>query len=162
MRQRVVLLEDSDVDASDTQESLEEHFPGIIVERISTESDFLHALPDLESDPPKLFILDMLVRWAKTPQTDPLRPPEVLPVPPPPPEVLRDGFYRAGLRCIKALAKYNVSHDRPVIVLTALDRSDLTDVLTENDLEREIVFVKKEFDDGILLREAERLITTPL
>lgn len=71
------------------------YFASARFHRISTESDFRARFEEIAGDPPDAVILDVMLRWAD-------------PVPnmkPPPPEVEKDGFWRAGLRNAKMLAK---------------------------------------------------------
>lgn len=80
-----------------------------------SEHAFMEALLNLPVHPEDVFVLDVMVRW-----TDPQ--PEI---PQPPLNVMDEGYYRAGLRCQKAIRNKGLKNK--VIMLTVLENGDLTE-----------------------------------
>lgn len=84
------------------------------VTEIDTEHGFREALPGLIEQPPDMFIMELLMRWA-----DPI------PGAPPVPEDVREGgHFRAGQRIVRLLVESPISHV-PVIVSSVLDGEDV-------------------------------------
>lgn len=119
------------------------------VKRISTERDFRLNLPKLENNLPSIIIMDVMLRW-----TDPSSKIER-----PPREVRTEGFYRAGIRCTRLLAEWDITKEVPVILYTILERTDLEKQLAELSSSINIVHLRKESDvDRLieLIREIRR------
>jgi len=101
----ILIIEDDELQAVDLKSRLEKNLE-IPVEVISTESTFLKRVDGVNSQTYTAAVVDMMLRW-----TDPAPNME-----PPPPEVLEEGSYTAGLRCCRALAAKGVR----CIIFTAL------------------------------------------
>lgn len=82
---------------------------------IRTEHEFRENLKHFLKEPPNLFLIDVMLRW-----TDPA--PNI---PEPPPEVEKESFYRAGIRCVRLLLDHEETSTIPVILYTILEESDL-------------------------------------
>jgi CheY-like chemotaxis protein len=111
------------------------------VHRISTESQFRKQLKQIEDKRPDVVVMDVMLPW-----TDPS--PNIEP---PPPEVLEQGFYRAGVRCTKLLAENKKTKDIPVILYTVLERADLEDQLKEFSPGAKVAHLRKDSDDDRLI-----------
>jgi CheY-like chemotaxis protein len=147
---RVIVLEDDSIQADAIRESLEENFAGIAVSLVPTEAQFHETMTEIARNPPDLLILDVMVRW-----THPS--PEM---PPRPPEVVAEGFRRAGLRCLRLLLAAEETKDIPVILYTVLSRSDLERELL--DLPPHVLFLEKESDlDRLVLHIRSMLENLP-
>jgi CheY-like chemotaxis protein len=118
---RILLIEDDDEQARFSAEVLKERLPATTVEVIPTESAFRAALPRLVGEPPDIAIIDVMLRWADPSPN----------VPPRPPDVTRQGLYRAGLRVQKMLEQNETTRHVPVILYTALDPTSLQRELSE-------------------------------
>jgi CheY-like chemotaxis protein len=110
----IVHVEDDPLQAGFIRTALEKEFPGVRVERISTELDFYRRLESLDKMP-DVFIVDVMLRW-----TDP-----GIEMQPPPQEVERGGFYQAGIRCGRKIAAHETARHVPIIFYSMLERSDL-------------------------------------
>jgi hypothetical protein len=77
----------------------------------------------------------------------------------PPAEILEQGFYRAGVRCAKLLAKNEKTKDIPIILYTVLEPADLEEELKELDLGR-VVHIRKDSDDDRII-DVVRELTQP-
>jgi CheY-like chemotaxis protein len=88
------------------------------IDRISTERQFHTRFEEIKSNPPDVIIMDVMLRW-----DDPAPKME-----PPPPEIKRRGFYRAGLRNEEMLALDEKTRDIPVILYTLLEDIDLKEM----------------------------------
>lgn len=111
------------------------------VARLSTEKEFYDTFEELTADKPDVILMDVMLRW-----TDPA--PRMVP---PPEEVSREGFYRAGLRCVQRLAADPRTADVPVIIYSVLEPEDLSEDFTSHHRVR---FLQKNFDR----RELERML----
>jgi CheY-like chemotaxis protein len=106
IRRRVLLIEDDKIQADDLKSRIEEGL-GASVQTVSTELAFRKLLAASEALPYTAAVVDMMLRW-----TDPDPNMEM-----PPDEILSEGFYLAGLRCCRDLAKRGVR----CVIFTALD-----------------------------------------
>ncbi len=118
---RVVLLEDDPLQAEDHADKIRQWHPegGFDPEVVPTESQFRARLERGDWDgagQPDAFILDVMVPWAAPSPR----------MPPPPPDVVDGGYFRAGIRCAQMVRGHFSSEPRPAIaLLTVLDRSGI-------------------------------------
>jgi len=103
------------------------------IDRISTESDFRKKFHEIAVTNPDLIIMDVMVRWADPSPN----------IPVPPPEIVEQGFYRAGLRCVKMLAENEMTKNIPVIIYSVLDKSDMEDEIPNLP---NVKYLDKDFD----------------
>lgn len=141
----IVLVEDDHLQAEWVESCLEEAFEGLGVVRISTESDFYLWLDGFADESPKLFIIDVMLRW-----TDPAPTMKK-----PPPEVKKNGFYRAGLRCQQRIAENDRLRDIPVILYTVLEELDLEGQLPTKP--SHVIYLRKDSDPEPLIKEIRRI-----
>jgi CheY-like chemotaxis protein len=146
---RVVIVEDDYQQAELVTSWLRKAWPRIEVERIETELEFRKRLPALSARPPNVFIIDVMLRWAD-PSPDMEEPPS---------EILNEGFYRAGLRCVKLLRQDAGTSRVPVILQSALSASALTGLLEASP---DVVFIEKESEPGRLIRLVGSLMATQI
>jgi predicted nucleotide-binding protein len=139
---QVVILEDNDRDAEWLTEHLERLLPTASIDRIGCESEFHTRFEQLKSNPPSLVIMDLLVRWC-----DPSTLGQSMP-----PDVLAEGHYRAGLRCAQMMSGANQTRDVPVIIYSAVSRSDLS------GLPPNVLFLSKEAGEEGLARLIRSLL----
>lgn len=111
---KVVLVEDDPLQAELFGDVLTRGLLGVRVERIPTESAFRESLGQLATEPPNLFVMDMLIRWAD--------PAPQMPIPPE--DVKREGFFSAGARCLELIRKLPTLSNVPVIIFSILDEDD--------------------------------------
>jgi hypothetical protein len=105
---RILIIEDDGYQSADLKARLERAGLGIAdVECIYTELAFQDLIKRSGELPYDAAVVDMMLRW-----TDPA-PNMTMP----PPEILNEGFYIAGLRCCRMLKKWKV----PCVIFTALD-----------------------------------------
>src|SRR5262249_17444212 len=129
------------------KDGLQQSFPGVKIQVISTEFGFRQSLPEILNDPPDIIVLDVMLRWAD-PEPD---------LEPPPDQVKKEGFYRAGLRCAKLLREQPATEKLPVILYSVLEHSDIARDLEENPL---VHHLRKDSDYDPLVRaiqEATRI-----
>jgi CheY-like chemotaxis protein len=135
---KIVVVEDDPLEADLIRKGLEQAFPDLAIDRISTESEFQFRLDSLTKEPPDVFIVDMMLRWAEPSEN----------MPEPPTEVRDEGFWRAGLRCQRMLASREETQAIPVILYTVLEKSDI-------DFEgpsRNVIHLRKDSDQTALIR----------
>lgn len=138
---KILLAEDDHLQASGIKQTLEREFAAQ-VDVINTESKFasefeLGRIADTGYD---VAVIDVMMRWA-----DPAPNMAV-----PPPEVRRDGFFRAGLRCCDLLRKGARTGAVPVVLFTLLDAKHLPD-------RPDVAVVEKTADGKSLIAEIRRL-----
>ena len=102
----VLILEDDAIQAAALEKRLIRDL-GAKVDAIATELEFWRRVQSAEGITADVAVVDMMLRW-----TDP-SPTMVLP----PDDIIREGFYTAGLRCCRELRKRNIR----CVIFTALD-----------------------------------------
>jgi hypothetical protein len=133
---KILIIEDDYLDADWICRLLKQAFHSIKLVHISTESEFLSRFDEIAEDPPDIFIIDMMLRWAN-PSKDMVEPPH---------EVIEGKFHRAGFRCQRRLSAREETKDKAVIFYTVLDRHDL------GKLPRNVFHLRKDSDPDPLIR----------
>ena len=108
----ILIVEDDYQQAELIENALrqEPDFAPLTTERVSTESGFRAAFEGFAARPPDVVIMDVMLRWADpAPGLDP-----------PPPEIKKEGFHRAGLRNERLLAADPRTRAVPVVLYTVL------------------------------------------
>jgi CheY-like chemotaxis protein len=145
---RIVSLEDDEPFWELLKEALEERFKRIEeLLWVRTESEFCEKIPEFAANPPDIFLLDVMVKWADAAEN----------MPDPPKEVKQDGYYRAGLRCRKRLLENPATAPVPAILFTVLERGDIEKVMRE--LPQGTALVAKSGDFGELIKCIKKLTT---
>jgi len=139
----ILIVEDDYLQADSIYEKVKQAFR-LAPQKISTEQQFRTQLNEIEKQPPDLIIMDVMLRW-----TDPS--PD-LDIESTPPEVLHQGFYRAGVRCGRLLADSEILRRTPIILYTILERADLENDLKELSGRLRIVHLRKESDPDPLIQ----------
>jgi CheY-like chemotaxis protein len=111
----ILLLEDSSMQAELIHSGLAEAFRSATITTLGSEAEFRQYLPQLLAAPPDIGVFDVMVR-----STDPS--PDMLP---PPIDVVRDGYFRAGLRCQRILQCDDRTKNIPIVLFTVLESIDL-------------------------------------
>jgi len=101
---KVLIIEDDSIQARRLEELVLRYYPGIAVDRISTELVFLQRFPAMRNSEYRVSLVDMMLRW-----TDPAPQME-----PPPREIVEEGFFVGGLRCRRKLLEKQI----PSIIFT--------------------------------------------
>ncbi len=109
MTNRILIIEDDRYQTDEIERCLRPL--GVGIERVSTELSFHRLMRESAELPYKLAVVDMMLRW-----TDPSPDMEE-----PPPHIIEEGFYTAGLRCCRELASRGVR----CLIFTALDKAKI-------------------------------------
>jgi CheY-like chemotaxis protein len=142
----VLIVEDDYLQADWLGQILRDQLSGVEIELIRNEQRFYDWLESLKSSPPDLVILDVMLRW-----TDPgsgISAPE---------EVMKGGYYRAGLRCEKLLRQKERTRSTPVILYTVLEALDLaaeTDGISDKS-----IYLGKSSNASPLIDVVQKLIS---
>ena len=136
---KALVVEDDHLQAEHICGWLRETWPQMNVDRISTECAFRKYLPHLGECPPTIVIMDVMLRWTD-PSPDADQPPE---------DVMSNGYYRAGLRCVDLLRQNATTSDVPIVLYTVLERTDLTEVPS---LPRNVRFLRKASEKSHLIQ----------
>ena len=135
MEPRIVVVEDDHQDATWIRDELCANL-NANVEVIPCERDFVDALPALGQKKPDIIIFDVMLRWA-TSSEELERDVEQQRVPQ---DVIKDGFIRAGLRCVARLKSRDDTKDIPYLVYTGLKTNHFSeevihvaDIITKSD-----------------------------
>jgi len=131
---KILLVEDDYLQTDWVYSDLIREFPDAEIEKLSTESEFYSRLDGIAGASPDVILMDIMMRWAHPSPN----------IPPAPEEVKKDGFYRAGLRCIRLLSKSARTSRIPVILYTMLERADLEEPLRK--LPANVTYMQKESD----------------
>jgi len=145
MGQYVVIVEDDHLQEGPLEEQLRDAFPAARIETIPTEKEFRNRLAAFRADPPDVVVMDVMLRW-EFPSPEPS---------PPPPDVARDGYYRAGMRCAELMRSDELLRRVPIVFYTILERTDL-----ERDghrLANNTKYLRKSSDLDVLTRTVGEL-----
>jgi len=150
---KILIVEDDYLQADWIRANLEQAFSnletGIDIDQIGTELEFRARLADIPKEPPDVIIMDVMLRW-----TDPSPDMQL-----PPDDVQEKGFYRAGLRCARLLAKDKRTSDIPVILYTVLEHIDLKGDL--QGLPERVIYLLKKSDPTELIQRIRDLTHLP-
>jgi len=137
----IILAEDDFRHAQRLQTKLQREFPSGRIERIKSEHEFGTSLDKFALDPPDVVVMDVMLRWA-------ISSPDM---PPCPNDVKRDGYHRAGFRCIDSLAKRDATKKIPCVIYTVLERADLDSKFGTLPPGTRVEYLRKEADHENLL-----------
>lgn len=146
MSMQILVVEDDELQATSLCMVLEKELPGATTTWVASESDLLQRLSLNELGVPDVIIMDVILRWAIV--TEDFQDP--------PPEVLANGHYTAGIRCLKRLLDRPATSRTPVVVYSVLDRDDISDELSK--LPPHVTFLRKGVDDLQLVRVIRSLL----
>jgi CheY-like chemotaxis protein len=144
----VVIVEDDYLQRDPIREDLEDAFPGIEVVTIKTELEFQRRLPEIRDCKPDVMIIDVMLRWAD-PQPN---------FPKPPPEIEKEGFYRAGLRCAQLVESDPILRDTPIILYTILEEGEID--REGRTLGGKLTHLRKGGATDILIRHVRELVAS--
>jgi CheY-like chemotaxis protein len=147
---QILLVDDDHIHLEKIAQTLHSAFRGGNVElsmsEIQTESHFRARLDSFRDQPPDVVVMDIMLRWA-----DPAEE-----IPDPPEEVTRDGFYNAGVRCLRLLGEASQTRQVPVVLYTVLEENDV--VIPPEVPRGQAVFVKKQPDTADLVKKLESVL----
>lgn len=141
----ILSVEDDPLQSEWLRQILSERFPTIGLRQISTEYEFGNRFEEIATDPPKVILLDMMLRWTDPAPSMPKRPPEVR----------EGGLTQAGRRCEQRLQADPRTSSVPIIFYTVLEREDV------GDLPANVVHVEKDADPAELIRVITPMLQTP-
>jgi CheY-like chemotaxis protein len=145
----ILSVEDDPLQAEWIRQTIESGVSGSKVIHMSTESEFIARFPGIVSTPPKLILMDVMLRWADPSPNIPGRPADVK----------EGGMRRAGLRCCTRLAAEPKTRGIPVILYTVLQNSELKELEKELDMvPPNLLYVQKDSNPGELLKKIRRLV----
>ena len=139
-RPRVLIVEDDRLQYDYLAGELRDHLYGTLeIDHIETEHEFYSCIDQIAQNPPDLVLMDVMLRWTNPAPT----------MPEAPPEVQRERFFRAGIRCVRRLREKEATRHLPVILYTILGERDL-----EKDFEETatLKFVQKTANTEDLVR----------
>jgi CheY-like chemotaxis protein len=137
----ILVVEDDHLQQGPLVDEISDAFPNSRVKSIYTEHEFRKQLTTLRTEVPDLVIMDVMLRWAD-PGPNNTEPPQ---------EVVRESFYRAGLRCAEMIAADDALRAVPVILYTILEKDDLE--RQGKPLPPNVIYVRKSTDLDVLLRK---------
>jgi len=143
---RILIVEDDYLQYEWLVSEIKIEFRNCIVDVIQTEFEFREKLDWIESNPPNIILMDIMLRW-----TDP-SPNMVLP----PPEIIKASFYDAGFRCQELLSQRENTKRIPIIFYSVLDKDDLEKKLKE--VKTKFIHMKKDSDTSFLFSQMWKLI----
>ena len=155
MNPLIVLVEDVESYALGLIGDLRQRFPELreegAIRLLATETEFHREFQGFAAVPPKLFIIDIMLRYQDPGTSDESVPPEIRD------RANRDRFYRAGIRCAQRLRADSAFDPIGIILHTTLDRADL-DSDQDYPFPRDCVHVLKEENGQRILAEVGRFL----
>jgi CheY-like chemotaxis protein len=134
---KVLVIEDDYMQGEMISEQLRREFPEVLVDLVSTEYEFRSRFEDIATECPRIAIIDILLPWTRPGVGTP-----------PGPEVLKHGFFHAGLRCARMLTQDPRTRACPVIIHSVVDEHAVQDEL--RSLGPNVVFISKMMSDRLL------------
>lgn len=144
---RILMVEDDPVQIEVMEEALRRGLREASIDLIRTEHEFCSKLEKIAANPPDVAVIDVMLRW-----TDPS--PDL---PKPPPEVIKEGHYKAGVRCQALLGSRPDTRKIPVILYTVLEQDDFKEQTIEG---QRVERLSKESDSNSLI-DAVLKLTRP-
>jgi CheY-like chemotaxis protein len=144
----ILIVEDDPIQFEFIQEGFlqdKKHFE-FKIERIATECEFRSSFEQIAHDRFDVIIMDIMLRW-----TDPSRNMTM-----PSEKIEKEGFYRAGFRCIEMLKQDSRTKLIPILVYSVLDSEDLE---SELQLIPNIEYLIKDFDVRKILFKIYAMLT---
>lgn len=145
---KLLIVEDDHLQAEWISEKLSEAMPNAEITCIRTESQFRRNFEDIASSAPEVVLMDVMLRWADV----------SLDIPEPPEDVIKEKFYRAGLRCQRLLAEDERTARIPIVFYTVLERTDLRNELA--NLPTQVQYLAKHSDIAPLIHKIEELTSS--
>ncbi len=151
MGKRILVLEDDGYQYSWIESVLKNTGPGAEITRIETESKFLEWIKHLQTGRaslPDLFILDVMVKWTTPSKLTPR-----------PEHIQATDSRRAGMRCGLLVRTCAQTRNKPIIIYTILQRTDVDD--DDNKIEElgsNVRFVPKTPDENELIKAVRSAI----
>ena len=142
---RITVVEDDHLQAEHMEVELKRAL-NAEVQRIRTECEFRSQLGDLARRPPNVIVMDVMLRW-----TDPS-----VDLEKPPPDVTKEGFQSAGLRCQELLAGRSETSQIPVILYTVLEGEDLKGRVEKSN--GPVVYLPKQADLSGLIDKIRKVV----
>jgi CheY-like chemotaxis protein len=142
---KLLIVEDDHLQAEWISEKLSEAISDAEITCIRTESDFRRRFEEIANCAPEVVLMDVMLRWADV----------SLDIPEPPEDVIKEKFYRAGLRCQRLLAEHERTALIPIIFYTVLERTDLRNDLA--NLPTHVQYLAKHSDIAPLIQKIEEI-----
>jgi CheY-like chemotaxis protein len=146
MKMRIMVVEDNSLQAKELRRTLAEEFPDATLEWIASESSLLDWVQSSASEVPDVIVMDIMLRWAIATEN----------FQDPPPEVVSQGYYAAGLRCTQRVLQTKRVADVPIVLYSVLNNVDLKGKL--DALPDHVGFVVKGLTFSPLFSEIRRLL----
>jgi CheY-like chemotaxis protein len=143
---KIIIVEDDYMQSSAIKSEILSKFSKIEVQVIDSELGFQSNFGEMLQNPPKIILMDVMLRWTKPSQNMTL----------PPENIREEGFYKAGFRCHSLLKKQLILKDIPVIFYTVLDKDDIQSEL--DNISGESMYIVKNKDVSPLIGKIGRLI----
>lgn len=117
-KRRIIVVEDDFLFEEYITQKITRVLGDVSIQTITTEVQFLNALPEIVVTPPDAIIMDCMLPWENpTPNPEPR-----------PKDVEKEGVTRAGIRCLMLLKKHNISVK--TMLFSALPEEELEDELS--------------------------------
>ena len=126
-------------------------FVGAQVDIVSTEQEFREKFLEIRRAQYDLIILDVMIRWVEpSPDSKPIDD-----------DVLADGYFRAGIRCLKKLRTDDATKEIPVVIHSNLDDKEIREEMNRRHLNGVSQIVPKSGSARELMEAMENAILPP-
>ncbi len=114
---KILIVEDDYLFAEEMRQDIlaAPEFNDAEVEVVGTEQEFRDRFEQIQQAGYDLIILDVMIRWVDpSPEA---RKPDA--------DVLEDGYFRAGIRCLQMLRQAQATKETPVVIHSNMDEKDI-------------------------------------
>ena len=123
---KILIVEDDYLFAEDMRQDILSNpkFAGSQVDMVCTEQEFREKFADIIRAKYDLVILDVMIRWVEPSPEQ--KPPED--------DVLEEGYFRAGIRCLQKLRGNDATKEIPVVIHSNLDDKKILEEMNRRGL----------------------------
>ncbi len=142
---KILIVEDDYLQHQFLKVKFQSEFKDCTIDVIETESDFLNKLSIIESNPPDIILMDIMLRW-QNPSQAMLK------------EIPQNALdhYRSGFRCQQILTQRESTKNIPIILYTVLNKEDLEFEL--RNLSNRVIHMMKETEIASLFNQIRKMI----
>ena len=123
---KILIVEDDYLFAEDMRQDILSNpkFADAEIDMVCTEQEFRENFLKITLAQYDLIILDVMIRWVEpSPEPKPIDD-----------DVLADGYFRAGIRCLKKLRTVDATKEIPVVIHSNLDDKEIRDEMNRQHL----------------------------
>lgn len=151
MATTILMVEDDWQYAQLVGESLRDALPDLDLIKVKSESEFIERFDELAALPLSLILMDVMVAWAEVKEGAPEKTNDAE----------REGYFRAGLRCVERLRNHPSTREIPIIIHSNLSKETVYERIAKLKLSTDkIGFEPKGRNDDPLIDKIKETLSS--